>query len=238
MTDPQYLFRNMSVAASTTLNSTNIIDCSLASKVSIEVKNTGSSTNVTVNINGSLTYDITGYGTLQPVTLGAGGSTEVYITKECIPEKLWAQVVNNDPSNAALITVVVLVKPADVVNVQGESSSIITDESTSGLKVIPKSNTNGYIFDGTNKLTLAGTFASIGLENIVKIRNLTTGHWVYVSDAGQKGEFSSFEQWSLVNGTFTQPISVDSVNGNAVITITKTNTHFSTGDAWLILVNI
>jgi len=75
------------------------------SKLQISVKNTGTSTNVTVSIyavnaaTGGISY------VLRPFTLGAGGSAGCYIEKDAIPKYIYAVATNTDAVNTAEITV-------------------------------------------------------------------------------------------------------------------------------------
>lgn len=74
-------------------------------KLQIGVKNTGTSTNVTIQIYavGAETGGIA--WVLRPFTLGAGGSAGCYIEKDAIPKYIYAVATNTDAVNTAEITV-------------------------------------------------------------------------------------------------------------------------------------
>lgn len=77
----------------------------MLSKLQVSVKNTGASTNVTVQI---YAVDAETGGTsyvLRPFTLGAGGSAGCYIEKDAIPKYIYAVATNADTANTAEITV-------------------------------------------------------------------------------------------------------------------------------------
>ncbi len=107
--DPINLFTDQSVAASTTSDPSARLETTRLTKVQVRVKNTGASTNVTVNI-----YSVDAATNGIPVlistfTLGAGNVTAYtagrYIEKDAIPRYIYAQIVNSDASNDAIITV-------------------------------------------------------------------------------------------------------------------------------------
>jgi hypothetical protein len=107
--DPVSLFTNQSVAASTTSDPSTRIETTRLSKVQVRIKNTGPSTNVTVNI---CSVDAATGGissVLQPFTLGAGNVTPTtawrYIEKDAIPRFIYAEIVNSDAVNAAIISI-------------------------------------------------------------------------------------------------------------------------------------
>lgn len=107
--DPVNLFTNQSVAASATSDPSTRIQTVRLTKVQVRVKNTGPSTNVTINI---YTVDAETGGissVIRPFTLGAGNVTPstawCYIEKDAIPRYLYAQIINNDPANAAICSV-------------------------------------------------------------------------------------------------------------------------------------
>mgnify|MGYP000863925006 FL=1 len=107
--DPINLFTDQSVPASTTSDPSDRLETTRLTKVQIRVKNTGASTNVTVNIY-SVDAATGGISALvQPFTLGAGNVTPAtawkYIEKDAIPRYIYAQIVNSDAANAAIITV-------------------------------------------------------------------------------------------------------------------------------------
>ena len=107
--DPVELFSDRAVAASTTSDPSQKLETTRLTKVQVRVKNTGASTNVTVNI-----YSVDAATNGIPVlistfTLGAGNVTAYtagrYIEKDAIPRYIYAQIVNSDASNDAIITV-------------------------------------------------------------------------------------------------------------------------------------
>jgi hypothetical protein len=108
--DPVELFSDRAVAASTTSDPSQRLETTRLTKVQVRVKNTGASTNVTINIY-SVDAATGGISALiQPFTLGSGSAQSPYtawryIEKDAIPRYIYAQIVNNDAVNVAKVTV-------------------------------------------------------------------------------------------------------------------------------------
>ena len=105
------LFTNETVAASATVTSTTPLPVGKLSKLLVYVKNTGDSTNCTINIyTGSANSTTGSKRNLIPFTLGAGSSETPYeagngIDSRQLDNYAWAEIINSDSVNSAIISV-------------------------------------------------------------------------------------------------------------------------------------
>ncbi|MDD4521715.1 MAG: hypothetical protein PHW84_02020 [Methanosarcina sp.] len=99
------LFSNQSVAAGTTSSPSTGIRTGNNAKMQIMFKQTGSSTNCTMNLYGSSHEDLSNAGIIATLTLGVGGNpVSLAIEPSWIPEYTYGELINKDPSNQAIGT--------------------------------------------------------------------------------------------------------------------------------------
>jgi len=101
------IISSQTISASGTLD-TGVTSTTNCAKLDVYFSNTGTSTDVKITVHGSPTSDKTISKTIgTSIQLGASDSNGPVIGDEEIPGYLWFSIVNNDPTNSAIITITV-----------------------------------------------------------------------------------------------------------------------------------
>lgn len=100
------LFDAQTVEASGNATSVDVIYTGNTDHLDIYIKNTGASANCTIQIYGGSHKDKSSQRSVTPpFTLGSGGKEGISVYDKSIPSWCWAEILNSDSSNSAIVDV-------------------------------------------------------------------------------------------------------------------------------------